>query len=201
MKLVTPALLVLLALAALLTGCASRPQPTSPGLSYADGFGGLLDLSGDAESPAQVNTTGAASGFTIPAGTPVTVTPAGEVSFTAAAPIRVYSLSRSAAVTGPSAFAPPAPPTPTDEAAGRASLFMRLGLVAGVAAAAFGLVRGWDWVAYGGGAIAIACVVGLSLAAVPPWLWTLFGIGAAACVIGPTIWHTKIKPKAFAAQA
>jgi MFS family permease len=78
---------------------------------------------------------------------------------------------------------------------------MRLGLVAGIAAGVFGLVKGWDFVAWGGGAIAAGCVAGMALASVPPWLWAVFGVGAAACVIGPVIWHTKLKPRAVPSPA
>jgi hypothetical protein len=58
------------------------------------------------------------------------------------------------------------------------------------------LVRGWDFIAYGGGAIAAGCFTGMALASVPAWLWAVFGVGATACIIGPVIWHTKLKPTA-----
>lgn len=189
-----PAVLLLVLLVACLAGCqtgrrdrAAAPRATAQAGAVA------IQQTGDAARPATAAEASTRTETTIPPGVDVTAHPDGRITWRNAAPLALVSTHTAATATGPAAFQPPAPPTPAEEAAGRAALWMRLGLVAGVAAAVFGLVRGWDFVAYGGGAIAAACVVGLSLAAVPAWLWAVFGLGAAACVLGPVLWHTRLK--------
>jgi hypothetical protein len=188
-----------LALFAGSSGCvpgngAPRARIDRPGLFqlYQDGL---------AQKPATATETTTQAAATVPPGVPVTAHPDGSITWTTAAPLSVVTTRTESAATGPAAFEPPAPATPTEEAAGLASLWMRLGLVAGIAAGVFGLVKGWDFVAWGGGAIAAGCVAGMALASVPPWLWLVFGVGAAACIIGPVIWHTKLKPKVASSPA
>lgn len=195
--------LLIILLAALLAGCAGwrsgRPD-TPPRVAAA--VGGLpFEQTGAAAVPATAASTTTTTAATIPPGVAVTAAPDGSLTWTTAAPLAVVTTIRADTATGPAAFTPPAPPTPSDAAAGRASLLMRLGLVVGVALGVFGLVRGWDFVACGGGALAAGCVVGLSLAAIPAWLWVVFGIAAAACVLGPVLWHWKLKPTATAAPS
>jgi hypothetical protein len=172
------------------TGCNTiRPAAKSPETTATAG-GVSLSQSGDAAQPAHASETTTTTATVIPPGVPVTWHADGSVTFTPAAPLNLTTTRSEASATGPAAFTPP---TPTEEAAGRASLWMRLGLVAGIALGVFGIVRGWDLVGYGGGAIAAGCVAGLALASVPPWLWAVFGVGAAACIIGPALWHTRLK--------
>ncbi len=182
--------------ALLCPGCQGiRTQASRPPAATVKAGGSSVAQDGAAASPGSASTTTTTTAATIPPGVTVTAHPDGSLTWTTAAPLSVVTTHTAETATGPAAFPLPAPPTPTEEAAGRASLWMRLGLVAGIAAAAFGLIRGWDLVAYGGGAIAAGCVAGMALASIPPWLWAVFGIGAAACVIGPVIWHTRLKAK------
>lgn len=190
-------LLIVLFLALLSPGCQSiRAVASRPPQASVQAGGVSVDQEGAAASPATASTATTTTAATIPPGVQVTAHPDGSLTWTTAAPLSVVTTHTAETATGPAAFTPPAPPTPTEEAAGRASLWMRLGLVVGIAAGVFGLVKDWDFVAYGGGAIAAACVAGMALASIPPWLWAVFGIGAASCVVGPVIWHTKLKARA-----
>jgi hypothetical protein len=195
MKLV-PLFLCLVLFAALCCGCSSltgRARVAAPAATVTGPGGASLVQAGDAQTPATAATSAGRSAFTIPQGQPVSLAPDGTATFTAAAPIVVTASFDTFKASGPSAFTPPAPPTPTDEAAGRASLWFRLGLALGVATGVFGLVKGWDAVAIGGGAVAVACLVALSLAAIPVWVWIVLGVGAAAIVGGPALWHLRVK--------
>lgn len=183
-------------LAPLFPGCnTARKAASRPPSATATAGGTSISQDGAAAAPASANKTTTQTAATIPPGVAVTAHADGSLTWTTAAPLSVVTTRTAESVTGPAAFTPPAPPTPTEEAAGRASLWMRLGLVAGIALGVFGLVRGWDFVAYGGGAIAAGCVAGMALASIPGWLWAFFGVGAAACAIGPLIWHWKLKPR------
>lgn len=193
MKLV-PFFLCLVLLCCLVTGCATfRPSPRPPSATVETPGGGRFTQTGDAATGGNVTTTAGRSSFTIPAGVPVSILADGSAAFVTPEPLTVSACFDTLRATGPTSFTPPAPPTPTDEAAGRASLWFRLGLVAGIAAGIFGLVKGWDAVAIGGGAIAAACLVALSLAAIPVWVWITLGVGAAAIVGGPALWHLRVK--------
>jgi len=67
-----------------------------------------------------------------------------------------------------------------------------IGTLVGLAAGIFGLVRGWDLIMYGGGAIAAACLFAIFVQNYP-WILAIIGIGAALAVAGPYLWHTKVK--------
>jgi hypothetical protein len=200
---VKAALRLVLALAALLTlaACQTGRKTTTPPRAQASAGSVGVSQTGDAATPATATENVTRTETTIPPGSLVTVHPDGSVTWTNAAPVALVSTHSQASATGPAAFTPPAPPTPAEEARGRVTLWLWLGLVAGAASGAFGLVRGWDVLAVGGGVIAAACVLGLALAACPPWLLFVLGLGVAACVIGPVLWHTKLKPRAPAAPA
>lgn len=103
-------------------------------------------------------------------------------------------------VSGPESFPPPSPPSPQEKARGKAVFWMWIGLPAGVVALLFGLVRNWDLVALGGGAVAGACALGLFVAA-HPVLFAVAGVGVALAVVGPWLWHTRIRPAIAAAPA
>jgi hypothetical protein len=204
MKLV-PLVLCIVLLLAIATGCATgrHAASRSPSATTTTPAGVTFKQTGDAATPATSTTTNGRSSFTIPAGVPVSILPDGTAAFTTPEPVTFSASFDTLRATGPQAFTPPAPPTPTDEAAGRASLWFRLGLAAGAALGIFGLVKGWDAVALGGGAVAAACLVALSLAAIPVWVWIALGVGAAAIVGGPALWHLRIKhltPPPAAAQ-
>ena len=68
-----------------------------------------------------------------------------------------------------------------------------LGLIVGVSAAIFGLVRAWNLVMWGGVAVAGACAFGIFVQQAP-WLFAIIGAGVALKFAGPYIWHTQIKP-------
>ena len=187
--------LVLVLLAALLCGCQSGMSAAYQATANARAGAAQVAQAGSAAEPATANERTTRTETVIPPGVDVTAHPDGRVTWRNAEPIALVSTFTDSTATGPRSHTPPAPPTPSDHAAGRASLLMRLGLVVGAALAVFGLVRGWDFVAWGGGAVAAACVLGLALASIPPWLWIVLGIGGAACVLGPVAW-LKLRPRA-----
>lgn len=189
-----PLVLCILLVLAICAGCAPVPVVVPPAATATGPGGASLVQGGDAQTPATAATSAGRSSFTVPASVPVSVSPDGTASFTSPTPLTFTASFEAFRASGPSAFAPPAPPTPTDEAAGRASLWFRLGLAAGIAAAVFGLVKSWDAVAIGGGAVAVACLVALSLAVIPVWVWIVLGTGLAAIVGGPALWHLRVKP-------
>ncbi len=184
--------LLVVLVAVLVVGCAPGRAPRAridrPGLYqlYQDGL---------AQTPATTTDKTSSAAATIPPGVPVTAHPDGSITWTTAAPLSVVTTRSESTATGPASFAPPAPPSPADEAEGKARLWLWLGIVAGGAAGVFGLVRGWDMVATGGGAVAAACVAALALQRVPSWLWAILGAGLAAALVGPWIWHRRIKPR------
>lgn len=179
-----------------LSACQSvRALASRPPSATATAGGTSISQDGAAATPAKASETTTQTAATIPPGVRVTASPDGSLSWVTAAPLSVVTTRTESAATGPAAFTPPAPPTPTEEANGRAAFLMRLGLVAGLAAGAFGLLRGWDVLGWGGVAIAAGCFLGLALQAVPGWLLVIFGGGAAACVLGPLVWHWKLKPR------
>jgi hypothetical protein len=101
------------------------------------------------------------------------------------------------------AFTPDKPPTIGEEKSAQAdywtTLGLRVGIAVGAALAIFGLVRGWDMVMYGGAAISGACLFGLFVQK-HPTLLLIIGLGAALVVVGPIIWHTKLKRLAPATE-
>jgi len=95
-------------------------------------------------------------------------------------------------VSGPQSFSPPSPPSPVEIAAGKAAWLYRVGLLVGIAAGVFGLVRGWDFVMYGGAAVAAACGFGMFAESHPVLLFVIGG-GVVLAVVGPLLWHWKLK--------
>lgn len=67
-----------------------------------------------------------------------------------------------------------------------------VGLLVGVAAAIFGLVRMWNFVMWGGIAVAGASAIALFIHAYP-WLLAVVGAGIALKFAGPYLWYTKVK--------
>lgn len=175
------------------SGCAlvtARPKPPA-GASQAGEV--KVEQKGDAAVPAKAWSVTNAATVPLPAGSEVTFNEKlGTLSVKLSGETILTTTMRTDHAEGPQAFTPPAPPTPSDEANGRAVLLMRLGVVAGIAAGLFGLVRGWDFVMYGGGAVAGACLFGLFVER-HPVLFIVAGAGVAAAVVGPWIYHTKLK--------
>lgn len=100
------------------------------------------------------------------------------------------------AIKGPVAFTPDKGPTVGEEKSAQADFWtvlgLRAGIAIGIAMAIFGLVRHWDLVMYGGAAVAGACLFGIFVQQ-HPLLLLVIGLGIAAAIVGPTIYHTKIK--------
>lgn len=179
--------------AALLVGCrVSAPA------GMVEAGGSKLTQTGAAQVPASAETVTNRATIPLPKGTEIRVVPVFPdrpeqgFAFTLpeAAPLMVESTAER--VKGPQAFTPPAPPSPAEISTGRAVLGYRIGLALGIAAAIFGLVRGWDLVMYGGGAIAAGCAFGLFVQS-HPVLFALLGVGVALAVVGPWLWHSKLK--------
>lgn len=190
------------ALALYLSGCALSPLRTAKAPRAAITAPGVaIEQDGDTPAPASVNTSTTKAALPVPAGSFVRVDAAAEgekvenkglsVELSAPSVLTVETVSTIAA--GPRSFDPPSPPSPVEISKGRAAFWLRLGLVGGLAVAAFGLVRGWDILGIGGGCVAVACMVADLLDKFPPWLWMLLGGGTAAAVIGPTLWHFRLK--------
>lgn len=185
-----------------LCGCATHRREAS---TIKAASGATVTAWGPVESPANVATNASVTTLPIPAGLTVTVDPEPVGAWDApavdvrkpmtvalAAPSELRIETRGEVVTAPKGYAPPEPPTPAQLADGRAVWLYRIGLVVGIAAALFGLVRGWDFVMYGGGVVAAACSVGL-FAHSHPVLFAVIGGGIALAGAGVFIWHTRLK--------
>lgn len=195
------------ALAFWLSGCALSPfKPAKAPRAEVTAPGVAISQDGDTPEPAAVNTSSSKAALPVPAGSVVRLaagTAEGEkvenkgLSVELSAPSVLTVETVSTVASGPRSFTPPAPPSPVEISKGRAAFWLtlglRVGMVLGFGALGFGLVRDWDLVAIGGGCIALACLVGELIERVPPWLWGLLGIGCAAAVIGPSLWHLKLK--------
>ncbi len=187
------------------TGCQSKP------FAAVRTAAGVVTQRGPVSVPARAETVTSRASLPLPAGTRVEVfnpervsvktetaanteNPAGmAVTLPAAAVLSVETVSDR--VSGPQSFAPPSPPSPVELAAGKAAWLYRIGLLIGAAVAVFGLVRGWDFVMYGGAAVAAACGFAM-FAESHPVLFFVIGGGIVLAVVGPLVWHLKLKPKA-----
>lgn len=183
-------ILLLLAGCSLVPGLHTRP----PAATITLPSGAQLGQSGDAQKPASVATAATVTTIPLPSSSLVILDEKkpGIVTLQLAAQSELKTETRSEKAEAPQAFTPPAPPTPVEISAGRVSVWFWCGIVAGVAAALFGLVRGWDMVMYGGGAVAAACGFALFVQAHPA-LIGIIGAGAALAVAGPYFWHTTHK--------
>lgn len=176
------------------SGCALVKRTAKSPAATTTAGDATVSQTGDAAIPAKAWSVTNAASVPLPSGSEITFNEKlGTLSVKLSGETILTTTHRTDHATGPQAFTPPAPPTPSDEAKGKAVLWLRLGLVAGLALGAFGLVKGWDLLGLGGGCIAAACFLGLSIEAIPVWLWTVFGVGAALAVVGPALWHLKLK--------
>lgn len=176
-----------------MAGCSLIPTRTSksPTATINLPSGGGFTQTGDAQKPASVATTVTTSSLPVPAASSVTLDEKkpGILTFQLAAQSELKTETRTEKAEAPQAFTPPAPPSPKDEAAGKLKLWLGIGSVVGLAAGLFGLVRGWNFVMIGGGAVSAACLFGIFVEAHPA-LFAVIGIGAALAAVGPVIWHT-----------
>lgn len=179
-----------------LGACSLMPKKLArpPAATITLPSGAAVTQTGDAQKPASVSTDTIKTMVPLPAGT--------EFVFDQKLPgVVTLRLSHDSALTtetktekaeAPQAFTPPLPPSPTEQGQARVHMYFWMALVAGVAAAVFGLVRGWDMIMYGGGAVAAACGFAI-FAQSHPVLIGIIGAGAALAVAGPTLWHLKLK--------
>jgi hypothetical protein len=183
----------------LLSGCSMMPNrrhiAVSPAVSVSSA--GVVEMTGDAQSPTKVDTKKTDSKLPLPEGSRLEFNERlGVFSITLSKPSEL-SLNRSeTAIQGPVAFTPDRGPTVGEEGQARADFWtvlgLRVGMAGGAALAIFGLVRRWDFVMYGGAAISGACLFGLFVQQ-HPILLLIIGLGATLAFVGPLIWHTKLK--------
>jgi hypothetical protein len=188
-----------------LTGCNMLPMrhiAVSPAVTVSEA--GKVEVSGDAAVPSKVDTKKTDSKLPLPEGSRLEFNEKlGVFSITLSKASEIALNRTETAVQGPVAFTPDKAPTVAEEKSAQADFWTALGLRAGMflgaALAIFGLVRGWDMVMYGGGAIAGACLFGLFVQK-HPTLLLVIGLGAALVFVGPLIWHTKLKKLAPATE-
>jgi hypothetical protein len=148
---------------------------------------------GSAEQPAKAETTETQRVVPIPAGSEIVSDAARKVlTVKVSEPTEFREVVREEKATAPQSFKPPEPPSPSDIASGRATFFFQIGMVLGAAVGLFGMIRGWDFVMYGGAAVAAGCAIGVFMERYP-WLFAVIGVGACLCVVGPLLWHLKLK--------
>lgn len=154
-----------------------------------------VSQSGPVASPVSVATNSTTTTAPIPPGSRIVIeTPGPGATFqdSAVVPPLLTTTSTTESVIGPTAFTPPADATPAQKADGKLKIIFYAGLVLGSGVALFGLVRGWDFVMYGGLCAAGACAIALFIQAYP-WLFAIAGVGLTLSIVGPWLWHTKIK--------
>lgn len=183
----------------LLSGCSNknpvRHISESPAVLVSES--GKVEVSGDAQTPSKVDTKKTDGRMSIPEGSRFEFNEKlGTFSLVMAKASEMALNRTETAVQGPVAFTPDKGPTIGEEMQAKAGYWTHLGLMAGMvggaAAAVFGLVRGWNYVMYGGSAISAACMFGLFVEKHPALL-IIIGLGAALAMVGPIIWHTKLK--------
>jgi len=189
----------LIALAfALVVSCKTAPVrhvAQSPAVSVTQA--GAVEIRGDAQVAPKVDTKRTDGKMALPEGSrlefneklgvfTITLTKASELAVN----------RQETAIAGPVAFTPDKAPTVMEESQAKSdfwtTLGLRIGIAVGTAAAIFGLVRGWDMVMYGGAAVACASLFGIFVQK-HPTLLLIIGLGLALVVVGPIIWHTKLK--------
>lgn len=180
-----------------LVGCGTtkRHIATSPSVSVAKD--GVVEIKGDAQVAPKVDTKRTDSKMALPEGTKLEFNEKlGVFTITLSKPSELAVNRQETAIAGPVAFTPDKAPTVAEEAEAKSDFWTMLGLRAGIAIGAaaciFGLVRGWDMVMYGGAAVAGASLFGLFVHK-HPTLLLIIGLGVALVVVGPLIWHTKLK--------
>lgn len=182
----------------LVLGCNSklvRHIAESPSLTI--GGPAPVEMRGDTKVQPAVNTSQAVSRMAVPEGSRFEFNEKlGVMSLVMAKASEIVVNRVQTAVKGPVAFEPDKGPTIGEEMEAKSDFWTSIGLKAGVflgvSLAIFGLVRGWDYVMYGGVAISIASLFGIFIQKHPALL-LIIGIGTALAIAGPLIWHTKLK--------
>ena len=120
----------------------------------------------------------------------------GEIKYRLDVPAVLAAETKVEQATAPAAFTPPAAPTVKEEAEAKADYWTiigyRVGVFVGIAAAIFGVTRNWPMVMWGGISVAGACLAGLFIKS-HPVLLVFIGAGVLLKVVGPLLWHTKLK--------
>lgn len=181
-----------------LAGCNVLPKrhiAVSPTVTVSES--GKIDMAGDAQTPPKVETKKTDSSMALPEGSRLEFNEKlGVFSVTLSKPSSLVFNRTETAIEGPVAFTPDKAPTIGEEKEAQASFWTSIGLKAGLALggalAIFGLVRAWDFVMYGGAAIAAGCAFGIFIER-HHVLLLIIGLGATLTVVGPIIWHTKLK--------
>jgi hypothetical protein len=181
-----------------LSGCKTAPKrhiAVSPGVSVSQT--GQVELSGDAQAPAKVATKKTDSKIGLPEGSKLEFNEKLGVFSITLSKASEIALNRSETdIQGAVSYTPDKGPTVGEEAEARATFWTTLGLragsVLGAAIAIFGLVRGWNFVMYGGAAVSLACLFGIFQQR-HPVLMLVIGLGIATAIAGPVIYHTRIK--------
>jgi hypothetical protein len=97
-------------------------------------------------------------------------------------------------ITAPKTYAPPAPETSADKARTRAQIAYRIVFVLGIAAAAFGLSKGWEILGIGGACAALGAFCGIGLATVSTSVITAVIVGGVCISItGAACWFFKVR--------
>lgn len=180
----------------LCAGCQFKPAGAkAPAASIVTPSGVKVEQTGDAQVPAKVETKSTITVVELPMGSSLVFNQtAGTIDVRLGRPSSLHQTSVAERVEAPRAFVPAAPPSPQELAKGQAAVWFWIGLVVGVCAAVFGLVRAWNLVMYGGIAVAAGCAFALFVQEHPLVLW-LIGFGVLLKIAGPVIWHTVLKHK------
>lgn len=109
----------LLSLVIVSAGCKSVPKTETPSLRVTSPISGNITATGDAQTPAKIESAQTETTIPLPAHSQVSFVPATETEpsktvVTLAAPTIARTVTKSENVTAPRAFTPPAPPSASD---------------------------------------------------------------------------------------
>lgn len=186
--------LVLLALSGCQTGPV-RHVAESPAVTVSQQ--GEVKLSGDAQTPAKVDTNKTNAILPIPEGSAFEFNEKlGTFRLVLAKATQMAVNRTETTIEGPKSFTPDKAPTIAEEKSAQSDYWVKLGLYAcvliGGAAAIFGLVRDWTFVMWGGVAIGGSALFGLFVQK-HPILMLFIGVGAALIAAATILWHTRLK--------
>mgnify|MGYP000125473080 CR=1 FL=1 len=189
---------LLIALLVLLSGCAQQVRRNAvPPQAVVAAGGTVVEQKGEAQTPATARVEEKRQTVTLPTGTVVWQdAKSGEIKYRLDVPAVLAAETKVEQATAPAAFTPPAAPTVKEEAEAKADYWTiigyRVGVFVGIAAAIFGVTRNWPMVMWGGISVAGACLAGLFIKS-HPVLLVFIGAGVLLKVVGPLLWHTKLK--------
>lgn len=186
----------------LLSGCQSgwwKKEPVrhiarSPSVVANNG---KVEITGDSQVAPKVNTKQSETSLALPEGSTFDFNEKlGTLRLTLAKASSLAVSRTETNIDGPRSFTPDKAPTIQEEKQAESDFWVNLGLKAGLVLGAgiaiFGLVRSWDFMMYGGAALSAACGFGIFIER-HPFLLLIVGIGITLAVVGPSIWHAKLK--------